>query len=79
LEYALVGDAINAASRLQDRAPVGGVLIGAETYRGPPPGAVVDARPGLVVKGKRTPIDAYVLHSLPALSRRSRATASALT
>jgi class 3 adenylate cyclase len=64
--YAVVGDAINTASRLQTQAPVGGVLIGAETYRRL--GTVADAepRPGLVVKGKRARVDAYVLHAMPA-------------
>jgi adenylate cyclase len=30
--YPLVGDTINTGSRLEGVAPVGGVLIGAETY-----------------------------------------------
>jgi class 3 adenylate cyclase len=42
------------------------VIIGAETYRQPPPNADADARPGLRVKGKETPVDAYLLHSIPA-------------
>ena len=66
--YAVVGDAINVGSRLQGQAPVGGVLIGAETYRQLPREAEVEARPGLVVKGKRTPVDAFVLNALPARS-----------
>jgi class 3 adenylate cyclase len=63
--YAVVGDTINVGSRLEEAAPLGGVLIGAETYRQLPPTADTDARPGLRVKGKETPVDAYVLHSLP--------------
>ena len=63
--YAVVGDTINVGSRLEEAAPLGGVLIGAETYRQLPPDAETDARPGLKVKGKETPVDAYVLHSLP--------------
>jgi class 3 adenylate cyclase len=64
--YTLVGDTINTGSRLEGKAPVGGVLIGAETYRQLPDGAVVEPVAGLQVKGKASALDAYVLHSLPA-------------
>ena len=63
--FAVVGDTINTASRLQAQAPLGGVLIGAGTYRRLPPHAEVEARPGLRVKGKQAPVDAYVLRSVP--------------
>ena len=66
VEYAIVGDAINVGARLESAAPVGGVLIGAETYRRLPPQSRVEARPGLKVKGKRLLVDAYVVHSVPA-------------
>jgi class 3 adenylate cyclase len=62
--YAVVGDTINVGSRLEANAPVGGVLIGAETYQRLPAHAEVEARPGLRVKGKQAPVDAYVLHSV---------------
>ena len=65
VSYALIGDTVNSGSRLEGQAPVGGVLIGAETYRRLPDGAVVDPMPGLKVKGKDHPIDGYVLRSLP--------------
>jgi adenylate cyclase len=63
--YTLVGDTINTGSRLEGQAPVGGVLIGAETYRLLPDGAVVEPISGLQVKGKADALDAYLLHSLP--------------
>jgi class 3 adenylate cyclase len=66
VEYALVGDAINTAARLQGQAPVGGVLIGADTYRRLGAAADVEPRPGLVVRGKHAQVDAYVLHAMPA-------------
>ena len=66
ITYAVVGDPINVGSRLEGQAPVGGVLVGAETYRRLPPTADADAWPGLRVKGKASPVDAYVLHSVPA-------------
>jgi class 3 adenylate cyclase len=65
LTYAVVGDTINVGSRLEGRAPVGGVLVGAETYRRLPPNAEVEPRLGIEVKGKQTPVDAYVLYSIP--------------
>jgi class 3 adenylate cyclase len=64
LEYAVVGDTINVGSRLEAEAPVGGVLIGADTYRRLPPAVDAEPRLGLAVKGKRDRIDAYVLNSI---------------
>jgi adenylate cyclase len=63
--YPMVGDTINTGARLEGLAPVGGVLIGAETFERLPDGAVVEPRAGLRVKGKDVAIDAYVLHALP--------------
>jgi class 3 adenylate cyclase len=63
--YAVVGDTINVGSRLEAEAPLGGVLIGAETYRQLPLHAEAVGRPGLMVKGKQSPVDAYVLQALP--------------
>jgi len=64
VSYVLVGDTINTGARLEGQAPVGGVLIGDETYRHLPDGAVVQAMSGLMVKGKQNALEAYVLHSL---------------
>jgi class 3 adenylate cyclase len=63
--YPAVGDTVNTGARLEALAPVGGVLIGSETYERLPDGAVVERRQGLHVKGKDAIVDAYVLHSLP--------------
>ena len=63
--YPLVGDTINTGSRLEGLAPVGGVLIGAETYGRLPDGTVVEPKAGLRVKGKDQAVDAYVLLALP--------------
>ena len=65
VEYAIVGDPINVGARLESEAPVGGVLIGSETYSRLPPLSTVEARPGLKVKGKRLLVDAYVVHAVP--------------
>ena len=63
--YPSVGDTVNTGARLESLAPVGGVLIGVDTYERLPGGAVVEERVGLRVKGKDDVIDAYVLHELP--------------
>jgi class 3 adenylate cyclase len=78
LAYAVVGDTINLASRLQSQAPTGGVLIGADTYRRLAPLADVEPRPRLLMKGKREPVDAYLLNGLTATaSARGRHVISA--
>jgi adenylate cyclase len=63
--YSAVGDAVNVGARLESLAPVGGVLVGAETYRRLPDGTAAEAMPGLRVKGKDAAVDAFVLRSLP--------------
>jgi class 3 adenylate cyclase len=63
--YSLIGDTINAGARLEGKAPVGAVLIGAETYRQLPEGAVVEAMGQVIVKGRSAGLEAYILHTLP--------------
>jgi class 3 adenylate cyclase len=63
--YSAVGDSVNVGARLEAHAPVGGVLIGAETYRRLPDGTVAEPMPGLRVKGKDAVVDAFVLRGLP--------------
>ncbi len=62
-KHGVVGDTVNLASRLQAEAPVGEVVLGAETVRRLPPGTVVERLPELRVKGKAEPVEAYVLRS----------------
>ena len=64
--YTVVGDTVNVASRLQAAAPVGGVAVGAATLRHLP-GARVESLGALELRGKRDPVDAYVLEA-PALT-----------
>ena len=63
--YPMVGDTINTGARLESLAPVGGVLIGAETYGQLPEGSVVESRIGLSLKGKEGVVFAYVLRAVP--------------
>jgi adenylate cyclase len=71
--YPSLGDTVNTGARLETAAPVGGVLIGDETYRRLPEGTVAEWQGGLRVKGKRDPVDAYLLFALPEASKRSSA------
>ena len=71
VDYVVVGDTVNTASRLESEAPAGGVLIGAETRRALPDGSVVEPVPGLRVKGKEMAVDAYLLHALAGSAQES--------
>jgi adenylate cyclase len=64
-KHGVVGDTVNLAARLQSEAPVGKVVLGAETVRRLPPDAVVERLPEMRVKGRAEPVEAYVLRSLP--------------
>lgn len=63
--YTVIGDAVNSASRLESAAPVGEVAIGAATLRALP-GARTRSLGPIEVKGRREPLDAYVLERLGA-------------
>jgi adenylate cyclase len=63
--YPMVGDTVNTGARLEGLAPVGGVLVGAETYEQLPAGTLVEPKGGLQVKGKERAVEAYVLLALP--------------
>jgi adenylate cyclase len=63
-KHGVVGDTVNLAARLESVAPVGRVVIGAETAAALPAGAVVERLPPLQVKGKEEAVEAYLLHRL---------------
>jgi adenylate cyclase len=58
--YTVIGDTVNVAARLESRAEAGRVVIGAGTLRALP-GARVTALGAVDVKGKREPVEAYLL------------------
>ncbi len=61
--YTVIGDTVNVASRLQAAAPVGAVAVGATTLRHLS-GAQVASLGPLELRGKREPVEAYVLEGL---------------
>jgi class 3 adenylate cyclase len=63
--HAVVGDTVNVAARLEAQAPVDRVVVGGDTVRRLPPGAVVARLADLRLKGKSEPVEAYVLERLP--------------
>jgi adenylate cyclase len=63
-KHGVVGDTVNLAARLESVAPVGTVIVGAETAAALPPGAMLERLAPLQVKGKDEVVEAYVLHRL---------------
>jgi adenylate cyclase len=61
--YTVIGDTVNVAARLESRAPPGRVVIGVGTLRHLR-GASVTSLGAVQVKGKREPVDAYLLEGL---------------
>jgi class 3 adenylate cyclase len=62
-EPTVYGDAVNTASRLESAAPVGGVLVGAETYQATRAAFAYQAVAPLRVKGKAAPVPAWIAES----------------
>lgn len=60
-EYTAMGDTVNLASRLEHAAPIGGILISHATYRHLVGVFDCVAQPPLPVKGKKEPIQTYVV------------------
>jgi class 3 adenylate cyclase/tetratricopeptide (TPR) repeat protein len=62
-EYTAVGDSVNLASRLEHAAPAGGILISHDSYRLVRGIFDVEQRPPLVVRGKRKPVQTYLVRA----------------
>ncbi len=60
-EFTAMGDTVNLASRLEHAAPVGGILIGHDTYRHVRGIFDVVAQAPMAVKGKAEPVQTYVV------------------
>ena len=63
-DFAVVGDTVNMASRLEHAAPIGGILISHATYRHVRGVFDLLPQPPLSVKGKSEPIQVYVVRGV---------------
>jgi class 3 adenylate cyclase len=61
--YTVIGDTVNVASRIEAKAPVGGVALSAATLSRLN-GATVDPIGAVELKGKSEPVEVYVLRAL---------------
>jgi class 3 adenylate cyclase len=59
-EAMVTGDVVNTAARLQTAAPIGGVLVGEETYRATRAAIVYTPAPAVHAKGKELPVAAWI-------------------
>ena len=59
-----MGDTVNVASRLEQAAPIGGVLIAHDTYRHVRGVFEVSVREPIAVRGKSEPMQTYVVRSV---------------
>ena len=61
--HTIIGDTVNTASRIEGKAPAGGVAIGPVTKALLPDAATLPLGP-LELKGKREPVEAHLLQAL---------------
>src|SRR6266576_2382804 len=59
-ESMVVGDVVNTASRLQQAAPVNGIVVGEETYLATRASIVYERAASVVAKGKAAPLSVWL-------------------
>jgi DNA-binding response OmpR family regulator len=60
-DYTVIGDVVNRAQRFESAAPHGGILVGERTYQATRDHFLYEPRPGLILKGVKEPVNAYVV------------------
>ncbi len=63
-EFTAIGDTVNVAARLESAAPIGGILVGSDTYRHVKGLFKVFEQDSLKVKGKRQPLRTFVVDGI---------------
>ncbi len=71
-EFSAIGDTVNLASRLQDAAPVGEILIAHSTYNQVRGIFDVQVQTPLLIKGKVEPVQAYLVQGAKPRAFRMR-------
>jgi class 3 adenylate cyclase/DNA-binding response OmpR family regulator len=64
MNYTAIGDTVNLAKRLQETAHDGQIIMSREAYESVKEMVVVQDMGSLIVKGRSTPVDAFLLLSL---------------
>ena len=59
-ESMIAGDVVNTASRLQQAAPVNGILVGEETHAATEAAIVYEPAPPVIAKGKAEPLKSWL-------------------
>ncbi len=70
LDYSVMGDTVNLASRLEDLSERGEILVGPDTYRLTEKLFAFEALPKIRVKGKAEPVQAYRVLGFKAAAER---------